>query len=93
MQYGELPGGVVLQRTTDELDAESVPKGLLRAHHLAKGVWGLLQLRGGSLTFVWEDDPDHPIELAAGDALVIRPEVLHHAEPAADARFVIAFYR
>ena len=93
MQHGELPEGLALQRTTDEFDVDTVPAGLLRAHRLAAGVWGLLSIIRGDLTFVWEDRPDVPVTLAAGDSLVIEPEVRHHVEPGPRARFTVAFHR
>ena len=93
MQHGQLPEGLELQRVTDEFDIDSVPAGLLRAHRLAAGVWGLLSVTHGTLTVVWEDRPDAPVELHEGDALVIEPEVRHHVEPGPDARFTVAFHR
>ena len=83
----------MLQRTTDEFSAESVPAGLLRAHRLASGVWGLLRVTGGSLAFVWEVDPDDPVILIEGDVMVIPPEVPHRVEPRAGVRFVVEFHR
>ncbi len=93
MQHGELPGGLQVQRTTDEFDVDTVPAGLLRAHRLAAGVWGVLHVTHGVLTFIWEDRPDDPVELHAGDSLVIQPDTRHHVEPGPDARFTVAFHR
>lgn len=93
MEHGDLPEDLVLQRTTPELDAESVPAGLLRAHRLAEGVWGRLEVTGGSVLFVWETDDERPVDLTAGDTVVIGPGLYHHVEPAPDARFVVEFYR
>ena len=93
MQHGDLPAGLQLQRTTDEFHADTVPAGLLRAHRLAAGVWGLLSVTSGSVAFVWEDRPDEPVELGEGDSLVIEPEARHHVEPGPDARFTVAFHR
>lgn len=93
MQHGDLPTGLVLQRTTDEFSAERVPAGFLRAHRLAPGVWGMLRVTGGSLAFVWEDHPDDPVALVEGDAVVIPPEVPHRVEPRAGVRFVVEFHR
>ena len=91
--HGALPPGVEMQRTTGELDGESVPAGLMRAHRLAPGVWGRLRVSHGTLGFVWEDTPDDPVALLAGDTLVIPPEVPHHVEPDPDVRFSIEFHR
>lgn len=93
MQHGHLPTGLALVRATEELTAESVPAGLLRAHRLAPGVWGLLRVTAGSLVFVWEDRPGDPVVLVEGDATVIPPEVPHRVEPGAGVRFVVEFHR
>lgn len=93
MQHGELPEGLVLQRTTDEFDGETVPAGLLRAHRIATDVWGRLRVTAGAVRFVWEDDADRPVDLRAGDALVIPPDTYHHVEPSDGARFLVEFHR
>jgi tellurite resistance-related uncharacterized protein len=93
VRHGDLPGGLRRQRTTDEFDASSAPPGLLHAHRLATGVWGVLAVTAGSLSFVWEGDEARRIELEAGDSVVIEPDVLHHVEPGADGRFHVEFYR
>ncbi len=91
--HGSLPDGLELQRTTEEFTAETVPRGLLRAHRIAEGVWGVLRVRGGSLRFVEELDPEQVTELTAGDSLVVTPGVPHRVEPDEAARFVIEFHR
>lgn len=86
------PDGVTLVRTTPEFAADTVPDGLLRAHRVASGVWGCLRVGSGSVVFVLEATGETRL-LAAGEAQVIEPDVLHHVEPGADARFVVEFYR
>jgi tellurite resistance-related uncharacterized protein len=94
VEHGSLPDDVELERTTPELTAQSVPPGLLRAHRVARGVWGRLRVLEGGLRFVWEADGEEAgIELAAGDAVVIPPEVAHHVEPGPTCRFVVEFHR
>lgn len=75
-----LPDGLVLDRTTPEFTAATVPAGLRRAHRVAAGVWGRLVVRRGALRFVFDDDVEHPIEVAAGDTVVIPPDRAHHIE-------------
>jgi cupin 2 domain-containing protein len=65
MQHGQLPHGVELQRVTPEFDADTVPAGLLRAHRIAAGVWGLLRVTAGSVRFVFEDGSPEPVDLDA----------------------------
>lgn len=88
----ELPEGVALQRSTPELDRASVPAGLLRSHRVATGVWGLLRVNAGEVTFVAEATGESR-RLGPGDTQVIEPDVLHHVEPSDEARFAVEFYR
>jgi len=87
-----LPDGVEWARTTPELTASTVPAGLLRAHRVAPGVWGVLRVLDGTVTFV-EEATGATRDLAAGESQVIPPEVLHHVEPGPAARFVVEFHR
>lgn len=90
-----LPGGLTLQRTTAVFDASTVPPGLLREHRIAAGVWGVVRVREGSLHFVWEvaDADPATVELSAGDAIVVPPEVPHRVELGPGARFAVEFHR
>ena len=88
----ELPDGLVLDRVTREFTHESVPNGLLSAHRVADRVWGRLRVEEGSVTFVFEDDPDAGRVLTAGDSQVIPPGRLHHLELCGPVRFVVEFH-
>ncbi len=88
----KLPDGAVLVRTTAEFDADSVPRGLLRAHRVAAGVWGRLVVRSGSLKFVFDDDAEPERVLDAGSIQVIPPERPHHLSVIGPVRFVIEFH-
>lgn len=95
VEHGYLPAGLERVRVTDEFDAASVPAGLLRAHRVATGVWGVLRVRAGTVRFVWEDGqpPSPAVELGAGDSLVISPDRAHRVEVGSDGRFVVEFHR
>lgn len=82
-----------LVRTTDVFDAESVPAGLLRAHQVAPGVWGRLAVYDGTIDFVFEDEPDEAITVAAGGRLVIPPATPHHVALTGPVSFAVEFYR
>ncbi len=88
-----LPEGLVLTRTTDVFDSETVPAGLLRAHRVATSVWGRLVVHNGSIRFVFEDDPDNAVTVGAGESVVIPPSRPHHVEPGEMCGFVVEFYR
>ena len=91
--YGVLPPDVVLARTTQQFDAQTVPAGLLRAHQVASGVWGCLVVYATPVTFVFEDDPSSPLHLEVGDRVVIPPERPHHVELGGAGRFAVEFHR
>jgi tellurite resistance-related uncharacterized protein len=94
MEHGRLPPDLTLQRTTDEFTATSVPAGLLRAHRVARGVWGRLRVIDGGLRFVWEGpDPGDALDLTGGDSVVIPPDTPHRVEPGPECRFVVEFHR
>ena len=88
----ELPAGVALVRTTAEFDERSVPRGLLRAHRVAAGVWGRLVVHGGSLTFGFDDEADSERVVEAGTSQVIPPARTHHVTIVGPVRFVVEFY-
>lgn len=88
-----LPKGLELARTTDVFDDQNHPGGLLRAHQVADGVWGRLVVHSGSLRFVFEDDADMPLIVAAGDAVVIPPARRHHVEFDGPVTLAIEFHR
>jgi tellurite resistance-related uncharacterized protein len=87
-----LPDGLVHLRTTPEFDEHSVPSGLLGAHRVAPGVWGLLRVRSGSVDFVFEDGATPPRRVGAGDSQVIPPGDRHHLELVGSVTFVVEFH-
>ena len=91
-EQAHLPRGIELVRSTPELDVESMPPGLRRAHRLASGVWGVLRVLNGTVTFVFEDS-GAATDIGPGAEKVIPPDVPHHIEVSDDVRFVLAFHR
>ena len=88
-----LPDGLEYVRTTDVFDQRDHPKGLLRAHRVAEGVWARLVVHTGELGFVFEDDTEDPRAVFAGDHVVIPPRRLHHVVIDAPVTFSIEFHR
>jgi tellurite resistance-related uncharacterized protein len=93
MDRPQLPDGLELVRTTNTFDHDSVPAGLLRAHRVADGVWGRLVVHTGSLVFVFDDDPNHPISVMAGESMAIPPARAHHVEVDGAVTFAVEFHR
>lgn len=93
MPIPTLPDGLEYVRTTDTFNTDTVPAGLLRAHRVADGVWGRLVVHSGTVTFVFDDDPDNPIPVGAGDRVAIPPARHHHLEFDGPATFAVEFHR
>jgi tellurite resistance-related uncharacterized protein len=93
MDQPRLPDGLEHVRTTDVFDNTTVPAGLLRAHRVADGVWGNLVIHTGTVTFVFDDQPDDPITAHAGDSVAIPPARQHHLELDEPATFAVEFHR
>lgn len=89
----EIPPGYTLVRTTPTFTSDTVPTGLLNAHRVADGVWGRIRVQAGTVVFVFDDDAQRPVVLAAGDHLDIPPQRRHHVEPDVDAIFEVEFHQ
>lgn len=88
----ELPDGAAPYRSTAEFDENTLPAGLRRAHTTKTGVWGRVEVLAGELRFVL---PDLGIDrvLAAGENIVIPPELEHFVEPRGPMRMRVVFLR
>lgn len=87
----ELPDDLREVRTTATWDATTVPAALLRAHRIAPGTWGVLQVEEGSLRFVAATSPALDVIVDPSRPQAIPPEVEHHIERLGDVRFAITF--
>lgn len=88
----ELPEGLIRAGGTPEFTQDTIPAGLLAAHALAPGRWGVLQVSAGALVFVDEATGEEEL-ISAPDRHVIMPEMRHHVRVSGPVTFRIAFYR
>jgi hemoglobin len=93
MMGARLPDNCEAYRRLGPFTAVTLPPGLLRAHALKPGCWGLLTIAAGHIGFVWEDEPDRSIRLGAGDNIVIAPERRHHIALDGEFTLEIRLYR
>ncbi len=70
-----------------------MPAGLLADHSTKPGVWGLLHVLTGELTYVVEAPLAREVLVKAGHTAVIVPEVKHRVRPEAAVRFFVEFHR
>lgn len=89
----KLPPGLSEYKRTAEFDAQSVPTGLTKTHHLKPDVWGELVVLEGHVLYVLEDQGNAVVVLREGLRGVIAPEAPHHVEPRPGARFYVRFLR
>jgi len=87
----ELPDGLQVARTTATWDASTMPAALGRAHRVAAGTWGRLEVESGAVRFEAATDPTIDVLVTPARAQPIPPEVDHHVEPDAGARFHLTF--
>ena len=87
----ELPDGLRPARTTATWDASTVPAALGRAHRVAAGTWGLLEVEAGEVRFLADTHPPLDTVVTSDRGQPIPPELDHHIEPSKGARFHVTF--
>jgi tellurite resistance-related uncharacterized protein len=68
-----------------------MPVGLLRAHRIARGMWGRIVVRHGRLNFRARTEPALEIVVNPDSIQAIPPEVEHEVRPLGPVRFSIDF--
>lgn len=88
----ELPDHVRAFRKTDVFSETSVPAGLLRDHATKEGVWGLIEVISGELSYAV---PERGLDviLRPGAPGVIEPAVKHRVKPLGEVEFTVEFWR
>jgi tellurite resistance-related uncharacterized protein len=90
-----LPPGLRAYRRTSDFTEVSVPKGLLKAHSTKPGVWGLIHVCEGQLTYLVADDRRVSTERALTPETgpgVVEPGILHEVRPEGKVRFCVEFF-
>lgn len=87
-----LPGDALPYRRIGPFAAEAIPAGLLRRHDLKADVWGELIVAAGRIRFCWDDEAGGHRVLAAGDAMLVPPEIPHHLERDGPVTLSIVFH-
>ncbi len=87
----ELPDGLEVVGASPVWDETSMPAALRRAHRVAPGMWGRLQVQEGRLRFRADTRPPLEVIVGAGGSQPIPPETDHDVEPVGPARFFVEF--
>ena len=89
----ELPAGFVPYQRSADFDEATVPARLLADHSTKSGVWGVVHVLDGRLTYVVEPPLAREVLVQAGQTAVIVPEVKHRVRPEGTVRFFVEFHR
>ncbi|TFV90161.1 DUF1971 domain-containing protein [Oxalobacteraceae bacterium OM1] len=89
----QLPDHVVAYKRTSEFTEDSVPAGLLRAHHTAASVWAKIVVLEGQLQYTINEPQPETTILDKNVFGVVEPTVLHEVKPLGKVRFYVEFHR
>jgi tellurite resistance-related uncharacterized protein len=87
-----LPDGSRPYKRTPVFTESTVPAALRADHSTKAGVWGLLQVNAGSLTYVVAETGEEAV-LDAGASAVIRPQERHRVVIDGPVEFFVEFHR
>jgi tellurite resistance-related uncharacterized protein len=88
----EMPESFVAYKRTAELDEHTVPAGLRADHSTKRGVWGLLHVVSGQLTYIVEPPLARELLVTPERPAVIVAEVKHRVRPDGPVRFFVEFW-
>ena len=86
-----LPPGLTAYRRTPVFDQDTVPAGLRREHSTKDGVWALIHVLEGRLSYRILE-PSETCVLEPGTPGVVVPQQLHEVEPLGAVKFYVEFH-
>ncbi|MEM7540049.1 MAG: DUF1971 domain-containing protein [Pseudomonadota bacterium] len=90
----QLPDGLTRYKTTPAFTEETVPKGLLKDHQTAAGVWGKLVVSHGEIEFVvTEAGQERTLVASPQRSIHILPAAKHHVRVTGPVTFAVEFFR
>ena len=87
-----LPEGVAPYSRTPSFTAETTPAALRADHATKPGVWGVIMVEAGRVTYAIPSTGERH-DLVANRPGIVEPEVRHRVTPSDDARFFVEFHR
>ncbi len=91
-QVAELPSGTMIVGSTPTMTEKTIVPGILKNHMAPKGKCGLLVVEEGACQFIWEDDPDNPLDCDPEHPVVIFEERFHHVVVTGPVKLRVEFY-
>lgn len=89
----EFPEGLQEYKRTPDFTEATIPAGLLRDHSTKTGVWGLIQVEEGALTYTVQYPEERSYVLTPESPGVVVPEMKHHVKAETPVKFHVAFHK
>jgi tellurite resistance-related uncharacterized protein len=89
----DLPASVKPYKKTPNFTADSIPKGLLKAHQTKQGTWGKIVVVHGRLLYRILEPEVFEVTLTAHNFGVVEPQVLHEIAPLGEVELYVEFYK
>jgi tellurite resistance-related uncharacterized protein len=87
-----LPADLEIYACTPDFTHHTLPADLSEDHALAEGVWGVLRVLEGTLTYIAANQP-WPTIVAAGSVVIIEPQLVHRLQLSGPTRFFIELHK
>lgn len=88
-----LPDGVSAYARSPDFTPDNLPEKLQSAHSVKDGTWGLIHVLEGRILYTLEAPAHGSREVAAGETVVIEPQVPHRVSFVEPGRFFVEFHR
>ena len=88
-----LPSSLSAYKRTPLFTAETIPKGLRRAHQTKAGTWGKIVIESGRLRYRILEPEVVEVILCPETIGVVEPQILHEVAPLGEVSFYVEFYR
>ena len=89
----DLPKNLAPYKRTPTFVAESIPKGLLKAHQTKAGTWGKIVILEGQLLYRILQPTVSEVVLSPDTYGVVEPTILHEIAPIGEVSFYVEFYK
>ena len=88
-----LPADVVAYRRTPDFTPETLPEAFKSAHMTKSGVWGLIHVLDGRLSYHLEPPHQGSKLVSAGETALIPPDIPHRVAFVEGGRFFVEFFK
>ena len=86
------PSTLVPYHRTDEFTEDTIPEGLTTEHDLKKGVWAMIRVLEGELTYI-DLENGREVALTPKAPGFVEPQQRHRVTAAGPVRFYVEFFR